>query len=224
MKFTKEQAIEDLNRKLAKEVGEPCLSSKTILNKVERTFAKLESKSDEETELSDFVNDVFPDILDMDKNLRKLNSDKISSYEQEFKEKWEKEHPTQTETGKDGKGGEQSDEKKELLERLKKLEEKDAKAEAEKNASIKRSELVSKLKEKKVDDTKWLDAYIKKLPINEDTDIDTEVEDALVLYNRSNSHFEKDATPQGVGGNVKEDEHQNDDVKSILKRQRGINE
>lgn len=222
MKFTKEQAIEDLNRKLAKEVGEPCLSSKTILNKVERTFAKLEKKSDEETELNDFIEDVFPDILDMDKNLRKLNSDKISSYEQEFKEQWEKDHPSQNpdKDADDGKG----ELSKAVLDRLKKLEEKDAMYEAEKTKTEKRSELLKKLKEKKVDDTEWLNAYVKKLSINGDTDIDAEVNDALTLYNRSNSHFDNNVTPQGVGGRVKEDEHRDDDVKNLLKRNRGINE
>ena len=96
--------------------------------------------------------------------------------------------------------------------------------EAEKTNSNKRSELLTKLKAKKIDDTEWLNAYIKKLPISGDTDIDTEVEDALVLYNRSNSHFDNNATPHGVGGSIKEDEHQDDDVKSLLKRNRGINE
>ena len=224
MKFTKEQAIEDLNRKLAKEVGEPCLSSKTILNKVERTFAKLEKKSDDETELNDFIEDIYPDILDMDKNLRKLNSDKINSYEQEFKAKWEKEHPNQEPNKNEGSEGGKGELSQEVLDRLKKLEEKDAMLEAEKAKTEKRSELIKKLKEKKVDDTEWLNAYVKKVPINGDTDIDAEVNDALTLYNRSNSHFDSNATPEGVGGMVKEDEHQNDDVKALLKRKRGIKE
>lgn len=209
MKFTKEQAIEDLNRKLAKEVGEPCLSSKTILNKVERTFAKLESKSDEETELSDFVDDVFPDILDMDKNLRKLNSDKISSYEKEFKEKWEKEHQkTPPTTPPTNGGGSENELMKQMQEEIRQLKEDNAKSKAEKEIMGKRSELVSKLKEKKIEDEKWIDAYIKKLPINADTDIDAEVNDALAFYNISNSHVGSGVTPQGGGSSASVDENE----------------
>ncbi len=111
-----------------------------------------------------------------------------------------------------------------VLNELHQLKDDVEKSKNEKKISDKRSELVSKLKDKKIDDSKWINAYLKKLPINADTDIDKEVDDALEFYNISNSHFGKEATPHGVGGRIKEDEHQNDDVKAILKRNRGINE
>ena len=220
MKFTKEQAFEKLKGFLTESGKKPLRMTELSLNRQLDTLMPI--LTNDETELDDFFEKSKESFKTMNSDAEFNNSNFAKNFEKEFKEQWEKDHPSQNpdKDADDGKG----ELSKAVLDRLKKLEEKDAMFEAEKTNSNKRSELLTKLKAKKIDDTEWLNAYIKKLPISGDTDIDTEVEDALVLYNRSNSHFDNNATPHGVGGSIKEDEHQDDDVKSLLKRNRGINE
>ena len=221
MKFTKEQAFEKLKGFLTESGKKPLRMTELSLNRQLDTLMPI--LTDDETELDDFFEKSKESFKTMNSDAEFNNSNFAKNFEKEFKEQWEKDHPNK-EPNKDEGEGEKGGLSKAVLDRLKKLEEKDAMYEAEKIKTEKRSELLKKLKEKKVDDTEWLNAYVKKLPINGDTDIDAEVDDALTLYNRSNSHFDSNATPQGVGGRVKEDEHRDDDVKNLLKRNRGINE
>ena len=222
MKFKKEDAFEKLKGFLTENGKKPLRMTELSINRQLDTLMPI--LADDETELDDFFEKSKESFKTMNSNVEFDNSNFAKNFEKEFKEQWEKDHPSQEPNkGEEGEG-EKGGLSKAVLDRLKALEEKDAMYEAEKTKTEKRSELLKKLKEKKVDDTEWLNAYVKKLPINGDTDIDAEVNDALTLYNRSNSHFDNNVTPQGVGGRVKEDEHQNDDVKALLKRKRGINE
>lgn len=222
MKFTKEQAFEKLKGFLTESGKKPLRMTELSLNRQLDTLMPI--LTDDETELDDFFEKSKESFKIMNSDAEFNNSNFAKNFEKEFKEQWEKDHPSQ-ETNKDEGGeGEKEGLSKAVLDRLKALEEKDAMHEAEKIKTTKRSELIKKLKEKKVDDTEWLNAYVNKIPISGDTDIDAEANDALALYNRSNSHFDNNVTPQGVGGRVKEDEHRDDDVKTLLKRNRGINE
>lgn len=222
MKFTKEQAFEKLKGFLTESGKKPLRMTELSLNRQLDTLMPI--LADDETELDDFFEKSKESFKTMNSDAEFNNSNFAKNFEKEFKEQWEKDHPSQeVDKNKEDEGG-NGGLSKAVLDRLKALEEKDAMHEAERTKTEKRSELLKKLKEKKVDDTEWLNAYVKKVPINGDTDIDAEVNDALALYNRSNSHFDSNATPEGVGGRVKEDEHQNDDVKALLKRKRGINE
>lgn len=222
MKFTKEQAFEKLKGFLTESGKKPLRMTELSLNRQLDTLMPI--LTNDETELDDFFEKSKESFKTMNSDAEFNNSNFAKNFEKEFKEQWEKDHPNQESKKDEGGEGGKGELSKDVLDRLKKLEEQNAIFEAEKTKTTKRSELLTKLKAKKIDDTEWLNAYIKKLPINGDTDIDTEVDDALVLYNRSNSHFDNNATPHGVGGSIKEDEHQDDDVKSLLKRNRGINE
>lgn len=222
MKFKKEDAFEKLKGFLTENGKKPLRMTELSINRQLDTLMPI--LADDETELDDFFEKSKESFKTMNSNVEFDNSNFAKKFEKEFKEQWEKDHPNQEPNKDEGGEGGKGELSKAVLDRLKALEEKDAMYEAEKIETEKRSELLKKLKEKKVDDTEWLNAYVKKLPINGDTDIDAEVDDALTLYNRSNSHFDSNATPQGVGGRVKEDEHRDDDVKALLKRKRGINE
>lgn len=222
MKFKKEDAFEKLKGFLTENGKKPLRMTELSINRQLDTLMPI--LADDETELDDFFEKSKESFKTMNSNVEFDNSNFAKKFEKEFKEQWEKDHPNQEPNKDEGGEGGKGELSKAVLDRLKALEEKDAMYEAEKIETEKRSELLKKLKEKKVDDTEWLNAYVKKLPINGDTDIDAEVDDALTLYNRSNSHFDSNATPQGVGGRVKEDEHRDDDVKALLKRNRGINE
>lgn len=222
MKFKKEDAFEKLKGFLTENGKKPLRMTELSINRQLDTLMPI--LADDETELDDFFEKSKDSFKTMNSNAEFDNSNFAKNFEKEFKEQWEKEHPNQEPNKDEGGEGEKGGLSKAVLDRLKALEEKDAMHEAEKIKTTKRSELIKKLKEKKVDDTEWLNAYVNKVPISGDTDIDAEVNDALALYNRSNSHFDSNATPQGVGGRVKEDEHRDDDVKTLLKRNRGINE
>ena len=85
-----------------------------------------------------------------------------------------------------------------MLERLEALEKKDAEHEAEKLVSQKRSELLSKFKEKGIKDSKWIDKYMSKLNLTKDSDIEQEFTDAEEFYNLS--HAKGGGTPGNPGG------------------------
>ena len=88
-----------------------------------------------------------------------------------------------------------------LLERLEALERKEAEAEAARLTSVKRGELLDKFKEKGISDDKWINAYLKKLSISKETDIEAETADALDFYNLSHANSGGRNTPGNSGGN-----------------------
>ena len=207
MKFTKEQAFEKLKGILTENGKKPLRMTEISINRQLDTLMPI--LASEETELDDFVEKSKESFSTMNSNAEYDNSKFAKSFEQEFKEKWEKEHQTTPPTTPPTNGGGSENElMKQMQEEIRQLKEDNAKSKAEKEIMGKRSELVSKLKEKKIDDEKWIDAYIKKLPINADTDVETEANDALAFYNISNSHVGSGVTPQGGGSSASVDENE----------------
>ena len=207
MKFTKEQAFEKLKGILTENGKKPLRMTEISINR--QLDALMPILASEEMELDDFVGKTKESFSTMNSNAEYDNSKFAKSFEQEFKEKWEKEHQTTPPTTPPTNGGGSENELiKQMQEELRQLKEDNAKAKAEKEIIGKRSELVSKLKEKKIEDEKWIDAYIKKLPINADTDVETEANDALAFYNISNSHVGSGVTPQGGGSSASVDENE----------------
>lgn len=207
MKFTKEQAFEKLKGILTENGKKPLRMTEISINR--QLDALMPILASEETELDDFVEKSKESFSTMNSNAEYDNSKFAKSFEQEFKEKWEKEHQTTPLTTPPTNGGGSENElMKQMQEEIRQLKEDNAKSKAEKEIIGKRSELVSKLKEKKIEDEKWIDAYIKKLPINADTDVETEANDALAFYNISNSHVGSGVTPQGGGSSASVDENE----------------
>ena len=207
MKFTKEQAFEKLKGILTENGKKPLRMTEISINR--QLDALMPILASEETELDDFVEKSKESFSIMNSNAEYDNSKFAKSFEQEFKEKWEKEHQTTPPiTPPTNGGGSENELMKQMQEELRQLKEDNAKSKAEKEITGKRSELVSKLKEKKIEDEKWIDAYIKKLPINADTDVETEANDALAFYNISNSHVGSGVTPQGGGSSASVDENE----------------
>lgn len=200
MKFTKEEFSENLKKKLTNN-GKKTLqqSEQTFSKLVEKLYARMEKK-DDETELEDAVADYLEDFEEIESNIRKSNSD--------FIKKWKDEHPEtkQTPPAPSTQAQGTSDEKYDLLlkkfEDMEKREQERSKAE---NIAAKRKELKAALKKDGVDDEDWLDSYVKKLSITEDTDVDAEKKDALKLFNRSNADTPPYRTPSKAGsGNADE--------------------
>ena len=193
MKFTKEQLLDALKAKLTANGKHLSISEKTIKSLSDSHYDLLVS---EETEISDLVNKILPQYVSLNGNYEKDNAD--------FIKKWKEDHPEPKPKPNDAPnpGNENSSEvEKKLLERLEALERREAEAEAARLTSVKRGELLDKFKEKGISDDKWINAYLKKLSISKDTDIEAETADALDFYNLSNANSGGRNTPGNSGGN-----------------------
>ena len=193
MKFTKEQLLAALQEKLTANGKHLSISEKTIKSLSDSHYDLLVS---EETEISDLVNKILPQYVSLNGNYEKDNAD--------FIKKWKEDHPEPKPKPNDAPNpgnNNPSEVEKKLLERLEALERKEAEAEAARLTSVKRSELLDKFKEKGISDDKWINAYLKKLSISKDTDIEAETADALDFYNLSHANSGGRNTPGNSGGN-----------------------
>lgn len=193
MKFTKEQLLDALKAKLTANGKHLSISEKTIKSLSDSHYDLLVS---EETEISDLVNKILPQYVSLNGNYEKDNAD--------FIKKWEEDHPEPKPKPNDvpnPDNNNSSEVEKKLLERLEALERKEAEAEAARLTSVKRGELLDKFKEKGISDDKWINAYLKKLSISKDTDIEAETADALNFYNLSHANSGGRNTPGNSGGN-----------------------
>lgn len=193
MKFTKEQLLDALKAKLTANGKHLSISEKTIKSLSDSHYDLLVS---EETEISDLVNKILPQYVSLNGNYEKDNAD--------FIKKWKEDHSepkSKPNNAPNPDNNNPSEVEKKLLERLEALERKEAEAEAARLTSVKRGELLDKFKEKGISDDKWINAYLKKLSISKDTDIEAETADALDFYNLSHANSGGRNTPGNSGGN-----------------------
>lgn len=193
MKFTEEEFSEKLKKSLTSEGKKPMqMSERTFKKFVGKIYKRIE-KYDEEAELDASVEEYLEELEELEGNYNKDRAD--------FVKDWKEKHPDKKEPeNKDPNNDKNTDER--ITSLLKKVEEMQAEMkEAKTKAAIskKRDELKSTLKKAGIDDSEWIKGYLGKLNITEDTDVDSEKDDALKLYNRQNvspSH----ATPGYTGG------------------------
>lgn len=192
MKFTEEEFSEKLKKSLTSEGKKPMqMSERTFKKFVGKIYKRIE-KYDEEAELDASVEEYLEEFEELEGNYNKDRAD--------FVKDWKEKHPDKKEPNKEPKEDKDTDER--ITSLLKKVEEMQAEMkEAKTKAAIskKRDELKSTLKKAGIDDSEWIKGYLGKLNITEDTDVDSEKDDALKLYNRQNvspSH----ATPGYTGG------------------------
>lgn len=193
MKFTEEEFSEKLKKSLTSDGKKPMQMSERTFNKFVGKIYKRIEKYDEESELDASVEEYLEEFEELEGNYNKDRAD--------FVKDWKEKHPDKKEPEKkDSNKDEDTDER--ITSLLKKVEEMQAEMkEAKTKAAIskKRDELKSTLKKAGIDDSEWIKGYLGKLNITEDTDVDSEKDDALKLYNRQNvspSH----ATPGYTGG------------------------
>ena len=198
MKFTKEEFSEELKKLLTDNGKKPMVQSERTFNaSVERIFKRLE-KFDDESELDSAVADYLPDFQEIEGNMRKDNSD--------FVKKWEKEHKNSSansneEGGKNGNNAaEGNSELSELLKRMGTIEDLLAKQRLAETISSKKKQLKKALKKDGVEDDEWIEKYIAKLNIDEETDIDEEKDDAIALFNLGNSQVPKNVNTKNPSG------------------------
>ena len=193
MKFTEEEFSEKLKKSLTSDGKKPMqMSERTFKKFVGKIYKRIE-KYDEESELDASVEEYLEEFEELEGNYNKDRAD--------FVKDWKEKHPDKKEPEKkDPNTDKDTDER--ITSLLKKVEEMQAEMkEAKTKAAIskKRDELKSTLKKAGIDDSEWIKGYLGKLNITEDTDVDSEKDDALKLYNRQNvspSH----ATPGYTGG------------------------
>ena len=199
MKFTKEEFSEKLKDKLTNKGKKPMQQSERTFKKlVEKIYARLEKRDDDETELDDAVADYLEDFEEIEGNLNKDKADFIKD--------WKDKHPDPKPNDPPTPPAPPSNDDKfdKLMKKFEELEKREAEREKSEKIAQLRKELKAKLKKEGVEDAEWLDGYLKKLTITEETDIDEEKEDALKLYNKANSttnHFTP-GNPAGKGGEV----------------------
>ena len=198
MKFTKEEFSEELKKLLTDNGKKQMVQSERTFNaSVERIFKRLE-KFDDESELDSAVADYLPDFQEIEGNMRKDNSD--------FVKKWEKEHNNSSDNSNEGgsKNGnnaaEGNSELSELLKRMGMIEDLLAKQRLAETISSKKKQLKKALKKDGVEDDEWIEKYIAKLNIDEDTDIDEEKDDAVALFNIGNSQVPKNVNTKNPSG------------------------
>lgn len=199
MKFTKEEFSEELKKKLTNGGKKKLAQSDRTFNaQVERIYKRFEKREDEETVLDDAVADYLPDFEEIEGNMRKDNASFINSWKKEHPDKELETDPSKEKGGDEGAGDDDAMAK--ILAKLDALEKKQNERDKAEKIADKRKELKSALKKDGVEDTEWIDSYIKKLNITEETDIDEEKDDALKLYNKSNAQTPTNQTPGGAGG------------------------
>lgn len=176
MKFTKEQLLDTLKAKLTANGKHLSISEKTIKNLSDSHYELLVN---EETELEDLVGKILPQYVSLNGNYEKDNAD--------FIKKWKDEHPDTPPKDSDDKDAKVDPNVEKLLERISALEAKNAENEVKRIVSQKHSELLSGLKEKGIKDDKWIEAYIKKITLSKDSDMEKETRDALDFYNLSHA-------------------------------------
>ena len=199
MKFTKEEFSEKLKDKLTNKGKKPMQQSERTFKKlVEKIYARLEKRDDDETELDDAVADYLEDFEEIEGSLNKDKADFIKD--------WKDKHPDPKPNAPPTPPAPPSNDDKfdKLMKKFEELEKREAEREKSEKIAKLRKELKAKLKKEGVEDAEWLDGYLKKLTITEATDIDEEKEDALKLYNKANSTTNQftPGNPAGKGGEV----------------------
>ena len=196
MKFTEEEFSEKLKKSLTSEGKKPMqMSERTFKKFVGKIYKRIE-KYDEESELDASVEEYLEELEELEGNYNKDRAD--------FVKDWKEKHPDKKEPNKEPnkepKEDKDTDERiSTLLEEIKEMKAEMKEAKTKAAISKKRDELKSTLKKAGIDDSEWIKGYLGKLNITEDTDVDSEKDDALKLYNRQNvspSH----ATPGYTGG------------------------
>lgn len=209
MKFTKEQAFEKLKAILTNDGKKPLRMSEQSINKQLDTLMPLIAS--DETELDDFVEKVKPSFETMNGNAEKDRSD--------FIEDWKKKHPEQQPPQQQQQTKSDNPEVQALMDRVAELE-KDKKENATKAAiAAKKSELLTKLKEKGITDKDWCNAMVNEISLDENTDVDAKATNLLNLYNKNKSTYIP-KTPGSPSAGVDKDEFE--DVRDARKQELGI--
>ena len=210
MKITKDDACKDLMSQIPTKGETLQLSERSINEQLETLMPLL---ANDETELADFVNSVLPIFRTADANVRANVSAQVKEYKQK--------KPVVDKKTEEPKNDEAMSK---ALARIEELERKNAENEKQVKLSARRSEIVSKMKEKGVKDQQWIDDFLDQVSYaGDDFDIAAKVESYVKMYNKSLAIVDNDYTPRGPRGKNGENKELDDVIKGasdFLKAQR----
>lgn len=204
MKFTKEQAVEQLKGLLTEGGKTLHLSDRTINENIDDLIPLLVN---DETELSDFISKALPFVKRTNANFEKEKADFIKSYKPTQSQTTQQQQSTTPPTDDDALS--------QLQAQIQQLQDKIEREEKEKALSQVRKNFKSELKSAGIKDDKWIDTYISKIQISEDLDIKEEAKSTLELYNLSRVDIPDGTTPYNpIGGDPSKSKISWDDVKN----------
>lgn len=188
MKFTKEQAFENLKGELTKGGKTSRMSDRTI-NKMLETLMPL--IANEETELSDFMTKVLPAFTETNGNMEHDYSEFVRTYKPNTPPTTPPVNPN-PDTKDDP-----------LTEMRKKLEEMEKAIQMEKREKAIgniRTQLKETMTSKGIKDEKWVNKYLSEIAISEELDIEAKATSALEIYNLSKATATPSTTPLSPNG------------------------
>ena len=202
MKFTKDEASKELAAKIPQEGQTLNLSDRSIGEMLDKLIPLL---ANDETELENFVESVLPMFVVADGNVKHDVSRGIIDY----KEK----NPVVVK--KAAQPDKDSEAMAAALARIEELERKNAENEKKAKLSSRRSEIISKMKEKGVKDREWINDFLDQVSYDgDDFDVDSKVESYVKMYNKSLAIVDSDYTPRSAGGKNGEDKALDDVIKA----------
>lgn len=198
MKFTKQEACEKLTAKLTNDGKKPLrMSAKTLESQTENLMTILD---DDEMELDDFVGKVLPMLETTNSNVEHDVSKGIKDYEDKNPYKKSKKETKGTKEEEE----EEDDEVSELKKQVRSLlDEKEERTKTAKVATI-RSDIKKYLEDKNVKESEWIDDMLEITAISENSDVETEGERLLGLYNKHKADHNV-TSPQFPGPDSKGD-------------------
>ena len=188
MKFTKQQACENIVAKLTPNGETLSLSERSINDQLETLIPLL---ANEETELEAFITSCFPVFKTANANVNNDVSSGINKYKAEHPEPTPAPAPTiqQQPTGSP-----------EMEQRMAELERRLAEQDKATKISSLKSQLKDSLKSKGVKSEKWIDTMLGQVSIDENCDVAKKTESLVGLYNEFVASVDPSTVPLGNPG------------------------
>jgi gas vesicle protein len=223
MKFTKEQAIKELEAKIPAKDKELDLG-RTISEAVDNSLELI--GEDSEMELADFVAKVFKQVktsIGLTHSENSKVAQKMQSQLDELQKKIDgKSGQKKNDDDGDGSGNENK-EIKAMMEKIAKMEEKLAAKETADTVAEKRKQLIAKMSED-IKDNEWIEDYLAEINVTADTDVEAKAKDYVAFYNKTHTKGGK-VTPKSTDGERNDSERVKktiEGVKNILKQHDGV--
>ncbi len=165
--------------------------------------------ANDETELDDFVTNVLPAFTTANMNIKNDVSVGIKDYKEKNPST-----PVVKKVDDPSKKANEDDAMAKALARIEELERRNAENERMAKLTNRRSEIISKMREKGVKDNDWINAFLDEVSLDgEGFDVETKVESYVKMYNKSLAIVDPDVTPHGAGKNRGEDKGLSDVIK-----------
>lgn len=214
MKFTKEEAFENIKSKLT-EKGKKLFMSERSINEQLETLMPL--VANEEMELTDFVEKVYKSFETMNLNSNKDQSD--------FVKDWKAQNPSPAPANTEpSQPATVDDNNRKVFEEMRKqIDELIAERDNNRKATAiadKRNALKVAMKNKGIKDEQWIADYANEISISEDLDVDSKADAALKIYNRVIAASSGAATPNASSSSGKSPDKSLAHVESFMKARR----